>query len=577
MDDRLKEAIQLVQRGQNPAARLLLTEILRQEPGNEEAWLWLVDACDTDEERVIVLQRCLQNIPTSQTARQVLSELRKNQSMLDEEPTPPPAAPIRPPRANGSTPRPRMQLPQQRPINLPTPPPIQQQRPAGSQQSTRKRPGGGLPNRPMKPQTGGIVLIGAAVVTLIALAFSFISGLVPWPFERPTTLDIPSGAIHGALSPTRTPGPLTKLPISLRVALSGETGLWILKSDRRPIYSDLEQSYMPVSIAPDGTGVAYLKHGDTLWVLLEDGTVRNKAIDAAMITATDPASKPAVERLGSFAWLADSQTILVEFASGGANPGLLGFARVDVKSGVMTVLARFQEPGPPPGSAIFSPDGKYVLLVNDGQVGLVNLITGAYYTNVTQFSLLPGVRWQNDSSAALLTGFETRPGMQSGTLSVMRIAPDGRVSRLISQPDVRIDSGLPAASVSPDGTWLAYITASGVWLQNLAGDASRQVFEGDAYGLAWSHNSQSLAFAVNGQGGLAITIGSDTHQQLGRPTDLLRPLDWASDNVVVYRARNGNRWDVYMQTLGNESMLVVEDQAGDSTAGKLLVDLWLAK
>ncbi|HUW14672.1 MAG TPA: zinc ribbon domain-containing protein [Anaerolineae bacterium] len=54
----LREGMRASKEGRKADARELLQQVVRQEPGNEKAWLWLSGAVATDAER----QKCLDNV-----------------------------------------------------------------------------------------------------------------------------------------------------------------------------------------------------------------------------------------------------------------------------------------------------------------------------------------------------------------------------------------------------------------------------------------------------------------------------------------------------------------------------------
>jgi hypothetical protein len=68
----LKRAIQLCRAGKAQDARVLLRAVLREEPGDERAWIWYVDTLTSDRERILATEEWLRNIPGSRRARQAL-------------------------------------------------------------------------------------------------------------------------------------------------------------------------------------------------------------------------------------------------------------------------------------------------------------------------------------------------------------------------------------------------------------------------------------------------------------------------------------------------------------------------
>jgi hypothetical protein len=78
--DWLSRAIELIKAGKPDEARQALLQILRENPGNEIAWLWLAQTFQTDAQRIEVLEQCLKSIPGSQKARQGLEYLRSRRT-----------------------------------------------------------------------------------------------------------------------------------------------------------------------------------------------------------------------------------------------------------------------------------------------------------------------------------------------------------------------------------------------------------------------------------------------------------------------------------------------------------------
>ena len=73
--DLLKEAIRLSQSGQKEQARSLLSKLVQSNPANEVAWLWLIDACDSDAERKAILNWGLKQNPQSKMLSQAMQRL----------------------------------------------------------------------------------------------------------------------------------------------------------------------------------------------------------------------------------------------------------------------------------------------------------------------------------------------------------------------------------------------------------------------------------------------------------------------------------------------------------------------
>jgi len=72
----LQQAIELARSGRKEAAREILVQIIRANPRNETAWLWLVDTLEDDASRITALELFLKIQPSSTTARQAVQSLQ---------------------------------------------------------------------------------------------------------------------------------------------------------------------------------------------------------------------------------------------------------------------------------------------------------------------------------------------------------------------------------------------------------------------------------------------------------------------------------------------------------------------
>jgi len=89
-DDNLNRAIALSHSGNKTEARELLKAILRANPQNETAWLWLADTFPDTHNRIAVLEECLKHNPDSQAAKKWIatfkSEAAKTARNLAQKP-----------------------------------------------------------------------------------------------------------------------------------------------------------------------------------------------------------------------------------------------------------------------------------------------------------------------------------------------------------------------------------------------------------------------------------------------------------------------------------------------------------
>ncbi len=73
----LHEAISMIRAGKMDDARQLLFNIIRNEPQNEVAWIWLAETFSSDLDRLKVLQACHKNNPDSKIVSTAINKLRK--------------------------------------------------------------------------------------------------------------------------------------------------------------------------------------------------------------------------------------------------------------------------------------------------------------------------------------------------------------------------------------------------------------------------------------------------------------------------------------------------------------------
>jgi len=80
MSETLQRAIAEVRSGDKEIGQRLLAEVIRNDPRNETAWLWMSSAIDSDDDRRrYCLERVLAINPQNQTARQRLETLGQKQ------------------------------------------------------------------------------------------------------------------------------------------------------------------------------------------------------------------------------------------------------------------------------------------------------------------------------------------------------------------------------------------------------------------------------------------------------------------------------------------------------------------
>ncbi|MEW5959235.1 MAG: hypothetical protein AB1801_16010 [Chloroflexota bacterium] len=76
-EDFLQQAIAAIKAGDKTAGkRILIDEVLRTNPRNENAWLWMTQVADADEDRINYLRHVLKINPNNETARRGVEVLQ---------------------------------------------------------------------------------------------------------------------------------------------------------------------------------------------------------------------------------------------------------------------------------------------------------------------------------------------------------------------------------------------------------------------------------------------------------------------------------------------------------------------
>lgn len=99
MAETLNDAIALIRSGNRDSARPILKEIIRVEPHNVSAWLWLVETLPHDADKIKALEYCAQLNPQDQTAPKALEMLKARMAPempLAATPAAPASIPVEP-------------------------------------------------------------------------------------------------------------------------------------------------------------------------------------------------------------------------------------------------------------------------------------------------------------------------------------------------------------------------------------------------------------------------------------------------------------------------------------------------
>jgi hypothetical protein len=73
----LTRAIQVIKNGDKASGRKILFDLVKQEPKNETAWLWLAASVQKEEQRIYCLQMVLKINPENQNAKIALDKYQK--------------------------------------------------------------------------------------------------------------------------------------------------------------------------------------------------------------------------------------------------------------------------------------------------------------------------------------------------------------------------------------------------------------------------------------------------------------------------------------------------------------------
>ncbi len=86
-DTEFVKAVGLARAGRKAEARSLLLDILEEDSSDELVWLWLAECVNTQEERIQVLETCLEVLPQSERARFRLTMLRHEERQANSDKT----------------------------------------------------------------------------------------------------------------------------------------------------------------------------------------------------------------------------------------------------------------------------------------------------------------------------------------------------------------------------------------------------------------------------------------------------------------------------------------------------------
>jgi Bacterial PH domain len=90
MEELIQQGVQAYKSGNREAARKLLIAAVRQYPESEQAWGWMFNVCNTDQERIHCLNQVLRINPSNEKAKQLLDKYTPKDFPFEREPSPTP-------------------------------------------------------------------------------------------------------------------------------------------------------------------------------------------------------------------------------------------------------------------------------------------------------------------------------------------------------------------------------------------------------------------------------------------------------------------------------------------------------
>ena len=89
-EDYLKQAIEAIKAGDKATGkRLLIDEVIKTNPRNEQAWLWMTQVADADEDRINYLRHVLKINPNNEAAKRGLAAMEQKLAKRPKPDIPP--------------------------------------------------------------------------------------------------------------------------------------------------------------------------------------------------------------------------------------------------------------------------------------------------------------------------------------------------------------------------------------------------------------------------------------------------------------------------------------------------------
>jgi len=396
--DRLSEAIALIKAGRQDNARPILLQILKEDPRNETAWLWLVQTLPTDEQRIAALEQCLKFIPNSQRARLGLENLRARKTPPAVPPVEKPSGPTLPPaqvkppfsQQVGQTPASRQELPdlplrpaKSQSSSSPVPAPLAEVEKKPSRMAALVNPGAPAPTltpepepetafrRPESkkgPRLNGVDIGAISLIVLIVLSMA---GYLLWERFGPAV-----ASRLGWVSPAGSTATASSMGTQTAAALLAPTITPTLTETFTPIPSitpspTVTVTPIPISLPAPVYFISGLIGGDEsdpspssyqVWRMETNGiTLTQLTFEPSRVVALDVSPQD-----GSLAYISNNQLILAD-ANGNNRQVLAG--------GPLPATPSENDGAIEVSSPVWSPDGKSLAYGLNG-VNIYTLATG---------------------------------------------------------------------------------------------------------------------------------------------------------------------------------------------------------
>ncbi len=81
----LRQAITAIKAGDKQAGKQILAKVLKADPRNEKAWLWMTEVVDRDEDRLKFLRNVLKINPNNETVKRKLAALQRRKDAPQQQ------------------------------------------------------------------------------------------------------------------------------------------------------------------------------------------------------------------------------------------------------------------------------------------------------------------------------------------------------------------------------------------------------------------------------------------------------------------------------------------------------------